>query len=118
MKNRCSNPKNSMYHKYGAKNIVCCERWKLFENFYEDMGKSYKDGLTLDRIDCQGNYEPNNCRWADYSQQNFNRRNFNVGWIMSPKEVMKLSGYSQTSVYRKKRQGYTEETIIKEGINR
>ena len=76
-KNRCNNPKNKDYIHYGARGIKFSERWDKFENFLADMGEK-PEGLTLDRIDNNGNYEPGNCRWATYSQQNSNQRKRNI----------------------------------------
>jgi len=74
MKQRCLNPKNETYHHYGGRNITICERWKnSFENFLEDMGEA-PENMVLDRINNEGNYEPENCRWATYQQSIVNRR--------------------------------------------
>lgn len=70
---RCTNPKNHKYPNYGARGITVCERWLTFENFLADVGER-PDGLTLDRKDNDGNYEPGNVRWATHKQQANNRR--------------------------------------------
>jgi hypothetical protein len=73
MVQRCTNPNNADYDNYGGRGITVCEDWRSFENFFADMGEP-PPGLTLDRIDNNGNYEPGNCRWTSYSVQLKNRR--------------------------------------------
>lgn len=74
MVDRCHNPKNKSYHKYGGRGISVCEQWRKFISFYEDMGDRPFKGAQIDRIDTYGNYEPNNCRWVTSQQNNRNRR--------------------------------------------
>lgn len=73
MKARCLNPHNKRYADYGGRGITICERWLTFENFFADMGQC-PQGLSLDRIDNSGNYEPDNCRWATTQEQTSNKR--------------------------------------------
>lgn len=73
MRDRCTNKNNSFYYNYGGRGIKVCSEWESFLNFYRDMSPSYEDGLTIDRVDTNGNYCIENCRWADYSTQGFNQ---------------------------------------------
>ena len=85
---RCSNKKATYYAYYGGRGISVCEEWLDIRNFIEWAELTYSEGLSLDRINNDGNYEPNNCRWADNSTQVLNRGIFKnnksgfvgVGW--------------------------------------
>ena len=74
MRTRCYNINNDYYLDYGARGIKVCERWLDIKNFIEDMYPDYKEGLTLDRVDVNGNYEPDNCRWTTQNVQAQNTR--------------------------------------------
>ena len=82
MLTRCRNPNTKDYKRYGGRGIEVCARWDTWKggsltNFLNDLGER-PEGSTLDRIDPDGNYEPDNCRWATYSEQTANRRKFRV----------------------------------------
>jgi len=74
IKQRCYNENNQAYNDYGGREIKVCNRWlESFQNFYEDMGKVPFHGATIDRINVNGNYELNNCKWSSREEQNRNR---------------------------------------------
>jgi hypothetical protein len=76
MKWRCCKTTNHSYKYYGARGIRVCDRWLTsFKNFYNDMGKRPSENHTIDRINCDGNYEPDNCKWSTPKEQANNKRN-------------------------------------------
>lgn len=98
MKRRCNKDSTE---NYGSRGISYDERWSTFELFWEDMGGSYVEGLELDRIDVNGNYCKENCRWADNSLQAFNKR----------KVKTNTSGRTGVSFNKKSRKWYTRITV-------
>lgn len=107
MKRRCDNPKDANYHNYGGRGITYCQEWANFTNFLADMGEC-PEGLTLDRINVDGNYEPANCRWADDVTQANNRRN---------NHLLTYQGKTQTMSQWARELGFTVQ-LIKDRINR
>lgn len=75
MKSRCFNENNKSYKNYGGRGITVCDRWRdSFENFYKDMGPRPSSTHQIDRINNDGNYEPDNCKWRTPSENCLNRR--------------------------------------------
>lgn len=76
MKNRCNNPNSKDYKWYGGKGVKVCSEWEDSYIAFKEwaLSNGYKEGLTIDRIDSDGNYEPSNCRWVNMTVQNNNKK--------------------------------------------
>lgn len=98
MKSRCNSRANNRYQNYGGRGIKVCDRWEKFENFLADMGVK-PSGLSLDRINVNGNYEPSNCRWATMREQMQNQSTNKYlsvnGVVMVQAEAARLLGLHQ-----------------------
>ena len=107
MRQRCENPKDKTFKDYGGRGIKVCKRWHDFKNFYEDMGKKPK-GKSLDRHNNDGNYCPENCRWATPHEQRVNSRPKSCGFQKQREFVgfdpKHTSIYSEISINRFARQ--------------
>lgn len=115
---RCNNPNYPEYTTYGGRGIQFCERWKDdFAAFWEDMGATWKEGLSIDRIDTDGDYEPSNCRWATPKEQANNRRNNT--FIATPSGEMTIAlaaeeyGVSVNTIHARIRYGWNEDELLK-----
>ena len=103
MRDRCNNPHDENYFRYGARGIKVCERWASFETFVADMGPKPTPKHTLDRIDNDGPYDPSNCRWATRQEQALNtRRN---RWIT-------IDGETQTITVWEKRLHISRDRLM------
>ena len=95
MLGRCNRPSQDSYRIYGAKGIKVCKEWHNFVNFYADMGNSYKDGLSLDRIDNSKGYYKENCRWVTVKEQA--RNTSRTRWITIDGVTKNLSAWIEDS---------------------
>lgn len=112
MKDRCENTSNQNYSNYGGRGITVCDRWRdSFENFYADMGPRPDSSLSVDREDVNGNYDPINCRWADFQTQSSNKRNnvrFEVnGEILIKAEIARRTNIPIATLDTRLRGGYS-----------
>lgn len=117
IKQRCLNKKDKFYKNYGGRGIKICKKWLDFEGFWEDMKDGYKDNLTLDRIDNDGNYCKKNCRWITHKQQQRNKTNNNFitvnGKTKTVSEWEEKMGFSRNTIYsRINLCGWSEEKAV------
>ena len=116
MRERCLNPNSIGYKNYGGRGIKVCERWiNNFQNFLDDMGKR-PNGLTLDRIDNNGDYTPENCRWTDRKTQVRNRRpqiviSYN-GETLSIRQWSERTGQKHDTIYNRMKKGWPTKEVI------
>lgn len=82
IKRRCLNKNDTHYKFYGGRGIKVCDRWMDFIGFMEDMGPTFKPGMSIDRLDVNGDYEPSNCRWIDVKDQQKNKRSEQTRFIV------------------------------------
>lgn len=95
MRQRCYNPNDQAYHNYGAKGVEVCDEWFRFDNFLEwALTNGYKDGLTLDRIYADKDYQPDNCRWVTKKENTSYAQKGNSHDRKSP--VVEFRGRKQT----------------------
>lgn len=119
MRYRCFNENHAAYRYYGGRGISVCERWLTFVNFAEDMLPTWKKGLTLERIDNNAWYCPENCRWATRAEQMRNTRR-NV-FVNTPegqkcgKDAAKAYGLGKNTIYERVERGVPPEMLLTKG---
>ena len=118
MKQRCSNPNTDAYKHYGGRGIRVCDEWlESYDNFYWwAMKNGYKDDLSIDRIDVDGDYSPNNCRWIPQSLQQRNKRNtIQVeidGEMLTLPEIVERYSLNKGTVFTRYYRGYRGKALI------
>ena len=118
MVSRCTNPNHKKYGLWGGRGILLCKEWREdFVNFYNwSMNNGYKDNLSIDRIDVNGNYEPNNCRWATAKQQARNARtNVNLTYKEEThcvSEWSEITGIKSGTIFYRIRHGWSVEDAL------
>lgn len=121
MHNRCKNQNHKAYKHYGGRGIKVCERWSGkfgFVNFVKwSQTHGWKEGLTLDRIDCDKGYSPTNCRWTTWEVQGKNKRNVHLhqyhGQMLLVREIAELENISESRIKsRMKKYGISAEKAV------
>lgn len=116
MRQRCFNPKHPQFYLWGGRGIKICKRWSSFLNFKEDMGSSWKKGLSLDRKNNNGNYSKSNCRWVPHrTQMNNTRKNSRIRWkgkSLTIPEWERETGISRHAIRARLKKGYPLEVVF------
>ena len=119
MRDRCRRPKNSNYFNYGGRGIYVCKEWNDYITFKKwALDNGYKDNLSIDRIDVNGNYEPSNCRWATIQEQANNKRTSRKithnGETHTITEWNKIKGYKRGLIADRIAKGWSIKRAIEE----
>lgn len=113
---RCTRPSDPVYFRYGGRGIRVCKRWMAFENFIADMGVKPSPDLTIERDDNDGNYEPENCRWATRKEQCNNRRTSHFiehgSRRLTAAQWGEETGIDSMTLLARLRRGWSEEKTI------
>lgn len=117
MKYRCSNKNNHKYKNYGGRGIKVCDEWKDYSLFKAwALSNGYRDNLTIDRVDVDGNYEPNNCRWVDMKTQQRNRSNNKLieykGETKCLSEWVEITGIGHKTILYRLNNGWSVEKAL------
>lgn len=118
IRDRCVNPKNKVYYRYGGRGITVCKEWfEHFETFMEwALSHNYKEGLQIDRIDVNGNYEPSNCRWVTQKENARNRESCKTinykGKSYKLPAFAEIVGIKHRLLYERIRKGWSVEEAI------
>ena len=112
---RCTNPLNPAYGNYGGRGIQVCDKWRDFPSFYADMG-DVPEGMQIDRIDVNGNYEPGNCRWLNKKGQARNKRTTRIltyqGKSQSLADWSEELGINYFVLHSRLRRGWSDERTL------
>ena len=112
---RCFRQSNPEYENYGGRGITVCEKWKTFSGFLEDMGER-PENKTIDRIDNNKGYTPDNCRWITNGEQQFNKRNNNIveynGKNIPITQAARLAGLNPATVISRQRAGLSGDALF------
>lgn len=116
MRSRCLRPVDKDYSNYGERGIQVCKRWNDFQNFVADMGSTFSEGLTLDRIDVNGPYSPENCRWTTVQEQSNNTR-YNIliptpDGDMTVAQAAKIYNIKPVTIYARIKRGWPPERLL------
>lgn len=119
MRARCERPEHERYADYGGRGITVCERWQDFAAFLSDMGQR-PPGRSLDRKDVNGDYEPNNCRWATYTQQTRNKRSNRMiehdGQTHCVAEWAEMTGIGESTIAWRLSRGWPAERALTQAV--
>ncbi len=124
MKSRCANKNHRFYESYGGRGIAVCKEWEGdVKTFYDwALSSGYKEGLSLDRVDNNGNYEPNNCRWATRLEQHNNKRNNLLitlnGRTCTVAEWARKTGINNRTILSRLRDGWEPEVALERSVAR